>query len=336
MLKRHQIRVFSTILFSVVSAATTVANSAYASPTNQALTGKRQPQSNQVATSTSSAGKTPSGKPQSKSESRSTADSSGDNGDGESHLHGWIPTGKRSFNAVEELTMDDPVIEEPDDEPIVLQQQTAKVAVPEGVLQKGYRVDALPHYNLANKYLNQGRLQDAARKYRDAITVYDKEADFYVNLGVALRKLNDFTAAEDAFKQALALNSADWMAWSNLANAYLKQDKLVETVDSFKQCLKCKPPAQERAAIEQDIKDITKILRMRDPNFDKKPSVASNLTETSKQAKGNTKGTAEKASKPQAPLTKTSAPAKQASSATQVTPVSPDKLQGSGWDYVYK
>lgn len=198
---------------------------------------------------------------------------------------------------------DDPMFLDPQDAPVVLQEQKARLAFPKGVLQPGDRSDALPHYNLANKYLNQGRFQDAARKYRDAITIFDKDADFYVNLGVALRKLNDYAGAEKAFKQALALNATDWMAWSNLANAYLKQEKLVETVESFRQCLKCKPPAQERVAIEQDIKDITKILRMRAPNLEAKPAAAE---------------------RPQPKPT------------AAITPVSPEKLKGTGWDYMYK
>lgn len=307
-----------------------VANSANADPANSNPTkaNSSTKQSSPKKTATGSSSRASVGTAQ---KSKSSTPPSEVESDDESHLHGWIPTGKRDFNAVEELTMDDPVIEDPDDEPIVLQEQKAKIAVPDGVLQKGFRVDALPHYNLANKYLNQGRFQDAARKYRDAITVYDKEADFYINLGVALRKLNDYVGAEEAFKQALALNSADWMAWSNLANAYLKQEKLADTVESFKQCLKRNPPAQERVAIEQDIKDITKILRMRDPNFDAKPSVASKVPGASKQLKGSSVQ-----SKPTPKAQSASAVSQPTSKPTSITPVSPEKLQGSGWDYMYK
>lgn len=52
------------------------------------------------------------------------------------------------------------------------------------------------------------------------------------------------------------------MPWSDLANVYLKQDKLKEAVSIFQRTLKCNPPPAEKTAILQDIADITKILKM--------------------------------------------------------------------------
>ena len=90
--------------------------------------------------------------------------------------------------------------------------------------------DALPYYNLANKYLAQERYQEAAEKYSEAISRYEFDPDFYTNLGIANRKLGNYAGAEDAFKKAIALNKKDWMPWSDLANVYLKQDKLKEAI----------------------------------------------------------------------------------------------------------
>ena len=42
---------------------------------------------------------------------------------------------------------------------------------------------ALPYYNQANRYLNQGRYQDAILKYQTAIMQYQYDPDFYINLG---------------------------------------------------------------------------------------------------------------------------------------------------------
>lgn len=108
------------------------------------------------------------------------------------------------------------------------------------------------------------RYQDAIQKYHEAIGKYEYDPDFFVNLGVALRKVDDYEAAEAAFKTAASLNEKDWMSWSNLANSYLKQDKLEDTIKAFETALKCNPPAAEKEAIIKDIADIKKILSVRD------------------------------------------------------------------------
>ncbi len=112
------------------------------------------------------------------------------------------------------------------------------------------------------------RYQDAIQKYHEAIGRYEYDPDFYNNLGVALRKVEEFQAAEDAFKHAAALNAKDWMSWSNLANAYLKQDRLEDTIKAFETALTCNPPATEKEAILKDIADIKKILSVRSGSFE--------------------------------------------------------------------
>lgn len=120
--------------------------------------------------------------------------------------------------------------------------------------------DALPHYNLGNRYLATERYDDAARKFSDAIEIYQFDPDFYSNLGLAYCKAGHYVEAEQAFKKALGLNDKDWMLWSNLAAAYLKQDRLTETLSTFDKALKCHPPQSEQSKIHTDIKDIKKIL----------------------------------------------------------------------------
>jgi tetratricopeptide (TPR) repeat protein len=121
--------------------------------------------------------------------------------------------------------------------------------------------DALPYYNRGNRYLNQGRYEDAAKDFQEAVSRYEHDPDFYINLGVALRKIDDYTGAENAFKSAIKLNPKDWTAWSNLGNAYLKQNRLKDTVATFEKALQCNPPAADKAALLRDIADIHKILR---------------------------------------------------------------------------
>jgi tetratricopeptide (TPR) repeat protein len=121
--------------------------------------------------------------------------------------------------------------------------------------------DALPYYNRGNRYLNNGRPEDAMRDFQEAITKYPYDADFHINLGVAFQKLEDYGAAEQAFKAAIKLKPKDWSGWNNLGNAYLKQDRLKDTVAAYEHALKCNPPAADKAAIMRDLADIHKLLR---------------------------------------------------------------------------
>jgi hypothetical protein len=199
---------------------------------------------------------------------------------------------------------------------------------------------ALPYYNLANKELNEGRYEEASANYQIAISYYKFDPDFYTNYGVALRKLDDYTGAEQAFKQATALNPKDWMPWSDLANAYLKQNKLKETIATFERTLKCNPPAAEKIAIQRDIADIKKIMRMRGELPEPNASAANarpkrNLPRDSKPTSTVNQVTAGNKSNQKAPLdaqVKSVAPSDQ----IQHPLAKPEDLKKSGWDYVSK
>jgi tetratricopeptide (TPR) repeat protein len=138
----------------------------------------------------------------------------------------------------------------------------AAVAEDGGAEGKGDWSAALPYYNRANKRLNESRYDEAVQDFNDAIARYPGDPDFYTNLGIALRKLGKYGDAEQAYKKAIKLNPKDWVPWSDLANVYLKQDKLKETVATFEEVLKHDPPAAEKEAIKKDITDIKKIMSM--------------------------------------------------------------------------
>lgn len=196
--------------------------------------------------------------------------------------------------------------------------------------------EALPHYNLANKYMTSARYDDAIKKYRDAIALYEFDPDFYINLGVALRKVDNLTDAEAAYKKAAELNDKDWMTWSNLANVYLKQDKLEETIKAFERSMKCNPPPLEKTSIQRDIADIRKILNVRNGTIQppaSKNAPAAKIIFGSKTAGNKNKSNA--------------APARASKSALQNNAVKPSQagfparspredLNGTGWDEVYK
>lgn len=121
--------------------------------------------------------------------------------------------------------------------------------------------DAIPYYNHGNKYLNDQRFDDAERRFREAIERYPYDPDFYINLGVACRKQDNYVGAEQAFKKATELSPKDWTAWSNLGNAYLKQNRFRETLAIFEKTLTLNPPKSEQILIRRDIEDLHRYMR---------------------------------------------------------------------------
>ncbi|MDR3612162.1 MAG: tetratricopeptide repeat protein [Candidatus Obscuribacterales bacterium] len=120
--------------------------------------------------------------------------------------------------------------------------------------------EALPYYNRGNRYMNQGRYEDALHDYQEAVTRCSTDSDFFVNLGTAYEKCADFSNAQKSFEKAIALNKEDWSAYNNLANSLTKQDKLAEAIKAFEEALKRKPPSTDAEAINKDIGDIKKIM----------------------------------------------------------------------------
>lgn len=184
--------------------------------------------------------------------------------------------------------------------------------------------DALPYYNLANKYVEKERYDEAVEKYREAIDRYPYDPDFFINLGFAYRKIEEYPQAESAFRSALKLNKKDWMSWSNLGNAMLKQNKLNETVAAFQEALKYAPPAAEKALILRDIQDIKKVLEMR---RSQEPTGSAEGHKTGAQAKAPTKSTNQAKAEPKTKST----------SQTKSVPEKKSKAvvkSASGWDEV--
>ncbi len=195
--------------------------------------------------------------------------------------------------------------------------------------------EALPHYNLANKYMEKARYDDAISKYQDAIALYEFDPDFYINLGVAFRKVDNLSEAEAAYKKAADLNDKDWMTWSNLANVYLKQDKLQETIKAFERSLKCNPPPLEKVSIQHDITDIRKIINVRNgtiqPPISKNPPAAKIIFGAKTAGNKNKSNLSNTASKT-IPLKNTAKQSPPGASA----PSNKDDLKGTGWDAIYK
>ncbi len=192
----------------------------------------------------------------------------------------------------------------------------------------------MPYYNLANKYLEHGRYDDAIAKYEEAIYRYEYDPDFFINYGVAQRKCENYSAAEQAFKKAIELRGNDWQAWSNLANSYLKQNRLKETIACFQKAIKMQPPppVQEKESMLKDIADINKILSMQAAA----PSKNTNASTKTDALKSRTTKSVSSKHQQQAPTQGADAAVGSTSTGpSQNAPPTKKELSKSGWDWMY-
>ena len=67
-------------------------------------------------------------------------------------------------------------------------------------------------------YTDQKRYDDAVAAIQQAIAIEDKDADYWSNLGLVRRILQQWREAEIAVRHALALAPTDWNAWFALAD----------------------------------------------------------------------------------------------------------------------
>ena len=86
--------------------------------------------------------------------------------------------------------------------------------------------------NLGSLYIKVGRSEDALGPLARAIELEKKVAIFHNNLGTALEKTGHFTAAAEAYRAALGVESAYGPASTNLSRVeQLKEDPAAQPVD---------------------------------------------------------------------------------------------------------
>ncbi len=88
---------------------------------------------------------------------------------------------------------------------------------------------------------NRGKLDEAERFYRQAITINPSYADSYNNLGVLLHDQGKDNEAIEAYQKAIALNPNFSHAYSNLANIFREQKKFKEAEELCKKAISLDP-----------------------------------------------------------------------------------------------
>jgi tetratricopeptide (TPR) repeat protein len=87
----------------------------------------------------------------------------------------------------------------------------------------------------------QGKLNEAARSYEQALTLDRGNLDLYNDLGNVYFALKQYGDAARAFSAATSRDPSYALGWYNLAHALRKGDKAREAADAYKQYIRLKP-----------------------------------------------------------------------------------------------
>jgi len=100
---------------------------------------------------------------------------------------------------------------------------------------------AIEWYNRGLTLQQQGRLDDAAHAYRQAIQINPRFAEAINNLGNVLKDQGDWRAAIDAYRQALRIYPGHAMLLNNLGHALHRGGQSEQAIRSLKQALHVEP-----------------------------------------------------------------------------------------------
>ncbi len=117
----------------------------------------------------------------------------------------------------------------------------------------------------ATKFYNEGidasgakKYAEAVKLYNQAIAIYPYDANFYANLGFALERTNNAAAGVTACKKSVQLQKDFGGAWENLGNCEYDLNHLKESRDAFNQALKCELTPRKREELINVVQQLTK------------------------------------------------------------------------------
>lgn len=130
------------------------------------------------------------------------------------------------------------------------------------------------HSNLGLAYQSQGKLDEAAACYRQAITLKPQFPEAHYNLGNVHQEQRRIDEAIACYQQALALRPGYAEALNNLGHALQDQGKLDEAIACYRQALASKPDhvealnnlglaLQEQGQLEEAMADYDQALRLK-------------------------------------------------------------------------
>ena len=117
-------------------------------------------------------------------------------------------------------------------------------------------IDAKEYYNRARLFHKSGRLQDAGRMYREALTADPGHVDALNNLGVIYIHEKDYRAARINFEKAIRLKQGYAEPHYNLACLYAAKGELMESLAHLKKALSLDQSVREWARKDTDLANL--------------------------------------------------------------------------------
>lgn len=128
--------------------------------------------------------------------------------------------------------------------PTAPQAAAGAVAAGGQAAQAGLADESTAHKKRGDQYFGEGKLEDAAKSYRQAIAINPDFAEVYNNLGNVLREQGLPGDAERCLKQAIRIKPGLANAYCNLGALLLEQGKLGEAIENLKKALELKPDVE--------------------------------------------------------------------------------------------
>jgi tetratricopeptide (TPR) repeat protein len=102
-----------------------------------------------------------------------------------------------------------------------------------------------PHNNLGNVFLKQGKYEEAAAHYNEALRINPNYADAHYNLGNALARQGKTQDAVAHYTEALRIKPNFAEAHNNLGTLLAKEGKVEEAAAHYNEALRIKPDYAE-------------------------------------------------------------------------------------------
>ena len=99
--------------------------------------------------------------------------------------------------------------------------------------------------NMGNALKNKRNLAEALNCYRQAIKIKPDYAEAYNNMGIALRESGDLDAALNLYKEAIKFKPDFADAYNNMANVLKDNGQIEEAINSYQDAIKFKPDFAE-------------------------------------------------------------------------------------------
>jgi predicted O-linked N-acetylglucosamine transferase (SPINDLY family)/glycosyltransferase involved in cell wall biosynthesis len=99
--------------------------------------------------------------------------------------------------------------------------------------------------NLGSTLDSQGKFKEAIAAYEKAININPNSAEVYNNLGNSLQEQNELEKAIAAYEKAININPDLAEAHYNLGNIFHSQGKLEAAIESYQQTLRCNPDFEQ-------------------------------------------------------------------------------------------